>query len=195
LWGLWVGSSLKSKVKTFAAVISLALAIGIPIWNYTSNLHSDRSYRYAVLQELQDGRDSLAYTLACRNRNWRRPANFTLLHAEKIPKLFDDNLSLRKDVSDLYQAMSSGMKQTEELRNLLAQENADPKSIQNLEAAIEKTVKLADAVGPRIGQSIGQSWNIPLPNMSVEQLTDYYERNIRYPVATDDMVQFGKQKR
>ena len=88
--------------------------------------------------------------------------------------------------------MSSGIKQAEELRNLLAQENTDPKSIQNLEAAIEKTVKLADVVGPRIAQHIDQSWNIPPPKMSPEQLTDYYERNIRYPVATDDMVQFGK---
>jgi len=157
---------------------------------YRSCTVTTPSYKNEVLQELQNGRDNLAYALVCRNRNWRRPVNFNLFHEEKIAELFAGNQELRRNTRILYEAMASGQKQAEEFRALLIHEKSDPIAIKNLEASLGKTVALADKVGPLIAQYVGGTWEIPPSGMSLEELTDYYENCIIYSAATDSQVHF-----
>jgi len=148
---------------------------------------TDRSYRKAVLQELQNGRDSLAYTLVCRKRNWRRPARFKLMYMDKVPELFTDESKLRSEVQRLYGSLDGGMAQAAELRDLLSQKNAVPATIENIVKAINKIVDFADEVGPKVAKFVGDTWEKPPAGMTLEELTRYYE-GVVLSASTDAMV-------
>lgn len=176
------------RLGLFALIAALAAAVTI-YYGPIQSWFSDRSYRHEVLQELQNARDTLAYTLVCRKRHWRRPARFNLLHMNKVPQLFSGDLELRETVRFLYESLHSGMSEAAELRHLLAQEDADRVLVRNLERSIEKIVRLADEVGPRIAAFVGGTWRTPPPGLTPEELIRYYE-GIVISAATDEYVTY-----
>lgn len=181
-------SLLAGKLGLFAIVAFVAAALFV-IYGPIRGCSTERSYRKAVLQELQNAHDSLAYTLVCQKRNWRRPARFNLMHMDKVPELFADRPKLRKDIQFLYESFDGGMNQAAELRRLLAQENADPVTLENLEKAIYRIVDLADKVGPQVAAFVGGTWRTPKSSLTLEELTRYYE-GIVTSAATDEVVTF-----
>ena len=143
---------------------------------FLENLRIEKSYEDSILHEIQYARDILDYTLILRQLNIRSRPTFSLDYLNHLPESFSDNLSLKSDLTNLYQSLSSAKKSTEDLMFLLPQINSDPLTITNRDKDIEKAINMADIIGPQIAKHIGKTWQTPDPNMSQKEKKEYYEK-------------------
>ena len=178
------------KVIAIVSGIIIFIAGTIAIIMFLKNLKTEKSYEGSILHEIQYARDILGYTLILRQLNIRSRPTFSLEYLNHLPKSFSDSPSLKSDLADLYQSLSSAKKSTEDLLSLLPQNNSDPLTITNRDKDIEKAVNMADNIGPQVARHIGKTWQTPDPNMSLQEKKEYYEKKtwVLNSTATDTNI-------
>ncbi len=181
-------SSIRNRLKEnwWVAYIALAFTIIIII----GNRKTEKSYKDSILYEINYARHMLAYTLLLRQQNIRALPTFSLKHLNHVPESFSDNFSLKSDLTDLYQSFFSAKRSAEDLMFLLPQNNSDPLTITNREKDIEKAINMADKIGPQIAKYIGNTWQIPDPNLSQQEKIKYYENktSVLNSISTDTNI-------
>ena len=148
------------------------------------------SYKNIVLQEVQDARDYLAYSIVTFDKSWTITLRDMMWQKEKIPEIFADDIELSKKVQKLYVSLSTGLNHVSELRLLLRSKQRNETEVNNIVQAIKNIINYADEVGPLLAKSIESSWDIPPNNLSNAELVNYYVNRSKAQDATGEQVQF-----
>ena len=176
------------KYLKFGALGTLIVVV-ITISDKCEKTEIKELHQNLILNEIQDTRDFLAYSVVASDKEWYLVSAPTLSYESNVAKAFPDNIKLAKEIQILYKALNSAIFQCQFLGTLLRQKNRNETEINNLIQSLRIIIRLADKVGPLLASSINGNWETPSKGLSNDDLINYYynrlhKRFVSGPYAT-----------
>ncbi|KAF0144394.1 MAG: hypothetical protein FD156_1821 [Nitrospirae bacterium] len=180
-------------VGKFGVFVLLSVAVGVFTLCLTyQGCIAKKSYRFAVLAEIQNARNRLDNVLACDQQNWHVTCNVELKYKDRLPEIFAGNDALVRELHGLYDSLGVGISNAKELRQaLLSKETIPKKNLQNLKNSIRAVVAEADCVGPKLAEEIGGTWQEQSKNLTSKERANNYLHEIKEATGSSIIV---KQK-
>ena len=175
------------KVLTFSTIATLILVV-IAIWGKCEKTDIKESYQKLILNELQDTRDLLAYSVVASDKEWYLISVPTLSYESHVANAFSDNSELAKKIQLLYKSLNDAILQGQELRTLQRQKNRNETEVDNLTQSLRKIISHADKVGPLVAEYINDKWETPLKGLSTDELVNYYYNRLQKRAVSGSYV-------
>ena len=90
------------------------------------------SYEAIILDELQEARDYLAFSILANDNSWTVTSRDTLWYKDKVPEIFNNNIELTIKIQRLYKSLSTGLNHVRRLSSMLRSNNQNKTEVKNI---------------------------------------------------------------